>query len=164
MGKLVHRRKEKTEPPSPVSRAVTPFWPMRRLQSEIDRLFEEPFGSWLAPVVPSVEEWLPAVDVEEHKEEIVVKAELPGMKREEIELYLTGDNLNIAGERKVQKEEKTTELYRSERFFGRFHRSIPLPAAVDAGKIEAHYQDGVLTIRCPKTEEARQKQIDIKVD
>ena len=48
--KLVHRRKEKTEPPSPVSRAVTPFWPMRRLQSEIDRLFEEPFGSWLAPV------------------------------------------------------------------------------------------------------------------
>lgn len=162
--KLIHRKQEKPGLPSLVPRATTPFWPMRRLQSEIDRLFEEPFGSWLAPEVPAFEGWLPPVDVQETKENVLVKAELPGMKKEELEVYLTGETLNIAGERKMEREEKGAESYRSERFFGRFHRNIPLPASIDAGKIEAHYKDGILTLTCPKTEEARRKAIDIKID
>lgn len=162
--KLVKREKEKSGPPAPVSGAFAPFWPMRRLQSEIDRLFEEPFGTWLTPDGPFLEGWLPAVDVLEDKNNVIVKAEIPGMKKEEFEVYLTGENLNISGERKVETEEKSAETYRAERYFGSFHRSIPLPAPVDASKIEAHYKDGILTVTCPKTEEAKRKQVEVKVD
>ncbi len=162
--KLLKRGKEKSGPLAVVSKASTPFWPMRRLQAEIDRLFEEPLGSWLTPDGPSFEEWMPVVDVLEDKNNVVVKAEIPGMKKEEFEVYLTGDNLNIAGERKVETEEKSAETYRAERYFGRFHRSIPLPTSVDANKIAAHYSAGVLTVTCPKTEEAKRKEVEIKVD
>jgi HSP20 family protein len=148
---------------APVARAMTPFWPMRRLQSEMERLFNEPFGGWLTEV-PTFETWMPAVSIYEEKNNLVVKAELPGMKKEEFEVYMSGDNLNIAGERKAESEEKTADTYRSERYFGRFHRSIPLPVAVKADKAEAHYKDGVLTIICPKTEEARRKTVEVKVD
>ena len=107
---------------------------------------------------------MPAVDVDEDKNNVYVKAELPGMKKEEFEVYVSGENLNIAGERKTEAEEKTRETYRSERYFGRFHRSIPLPAPVAADKIDAHYKDGILTVTCPKTEEAKRKQVEVKVD
>ena len=149
---------------APVSRPYSPFWPIRRLQSEMERLFEEPFGSWLTTENPVFETWIPVVNVYEEKNNIVVKAELPGMKKEEFEVYTSGDNLNIAGERKEETEEKTADMYRSERYFGRFHRIIPLPVAVKSDKIEAHYKDGILTIICPKTEETKRKQVDVKVD
>jgi HSP20 family protein len=71
---------------------------------------------------------------------------------------------DIAGERKSETEEKRGGMYRSERYFGRFHRSIPLPAAVDGTKIDAHYKEGVLTVTCPKTEEAKPKPIEVKTD
>jgi HSP20 family protein len=161
--KLVKRQPEKARPMAPVSRAFSPLWPMRRLQSEIDRLFEDPFAAWLNPNGPVVEAWMPAVDVMEEKNNILVKAELPGMKREEFEVYMDGENLIIAGERKTESEEKAAGAYRSERYFGSFHRSIPLPSAVDANKIEAVYKDGILTITCPKTEEAKRKRIEVKV-
>jgi HSP20 family protein len=149
---------------APVSRAFAPSWPARRLQSELDRLFADPFGGWLIPDSSAIEAWLPAVNVYEDKNKVVVKAEVPGMKKAEFEVYMTGENLNLAGERKAESEEKTSDMYRCERYLGRFHRSIPLPAPVNAGKIEAHYKDGILTITCPKTEEARRKQVEIKVD
>jgi HSP20 family protein len=162
--KLVKREKAKSVALSPVSRAYSPFWPMRRLQSEIDRLFEDPFAGWLTPNGALDEAWLPAVDVHEDKINVIVQAEIPGMKKEEFEVYLSGDDLVIAGERKSESEEKRGGMYRAERYFGRFHRSIPLPAAVDGGKIDAHYKDGVLTISCPKTEEAKPRPIEVKVD
>jgi HSP20 family protein len=162
--KLAKRGKEASGPLATVSKGLPPFWPMRRLQSEIDRLFEDPFGTWWTPEVPSFAGWIPAADVFEDKNNVIVKMEIPGMKKEEFEVYMTGDNLNIAGERKSETEEKTAESYRSERHFGRFHRSILLPVPVDAAKIEAHYQDGILTITCPKTEAAKRKQVEVKVD
>lgn len=149
---------------APVSRMVNPYWPMRRFQNEIERLFEEPFGTWLTTEGPAFDTWMPAVNVYEEKNNIIVKAELPGMKKEEFEVYLSGENLNIAGERTAETDEKTADLYRSERYFGRFHRSIPLPVAINANKIEAHYKDGILTIICPKTEETKRKQVEVKVD
>jgi HSP20 family protein len=149
---------------TPVSRAISPFWPMRRFQNEMERFFEEPFGGWLTGEVPGIEAWMPAVSVYEEKNNVIVKAELPGMKKGEIQVDMSGDNLNIAGERKAETEEKTADMYRSERYFGRFHRSIPLPVSVKAEKIEAHYKDGILTIICPKTEEAKRRQVQIKVD
>jgi HSP20 family protein len=162
--KLVKREKEKSGVLSPVSRAFSPFWPMRRLQSEIDRLFEDPFDGWLTPNGPLSEAWLPAVDVHEDKNKVVVQAEIPGMKKGEFEVYMSGENLIIAGERKSESEEQGAGMYRSERYFGRFHRSILLPSAVDGSKIDARYKDGVLTVTCPKTEEAKPKPIEVKGD
>lgn len=137
---------------------------MQRLQQQIDRLFGHPFGGWLTEDEPFFEEWTPAINVYEEKDNVVVKAELPGVKKDELEVYLTGDHLNIAGERKAEHEEKTAELYRSERYFGRFHRMIPLPMPVKGDAIEARYKDGILTITCPKTEESKRKQVEVKVD
>ena len=162
--KLLKRTKDKSGALNPVERETTPFWPMRRLQGEIDRLFEEPFGSWWNPSGALTEDWAPAVDVYEDKDNVVVKAELPGMKKEELEVYMTGDNLNLAGERRTESEEKSGHTYRAERYFGRFHRSIPLPFAVDATRIEAHYKDGILRIVCPKSEESKRIQIEVKID
>lgn len=162
--KLTKREKEKSGALAPVSRVRTPFGPMRRLQTEIDRLFEDPFAGWLSPNGPRNVAWLPAMDVYEDKNNVFVQAEIPGMKKEEFEVFMRGDDLIIAGERKTETEEKSGGMYRAERYFGRFHRSIPLPSAVDGNKIEAHYKDGLLTVTCPKTEEARPKQIEVKVD
>jgi HSP20 family protein len=154
---------------APVSRTISPFGPMQRLQQNIDRLFGHPLSSWPLGGIfsdePMTMDWLPAINVYEEKSNVVVKAEIPGMKKDEFEVYLTGgDNLNIAGERKAESEEKTADMYRSERYFGRFHRIIPLPVAVKSDAIEARYKDGVLTVTCPKTEEARRKQVEVKVD
>ena len=157
-----HHESEKSL--APVSRTTMPFWPMQRLQQQMDRLFNHPFGGWLTSEEPMFEEWMPAINVYEEKNNVVVKAELPGMKKDEFEVYLTGDQLNIAGERKDEREEKTAELYRSERYFGRFHRMISLPAPVKGDAIQAKYKDGVLTITCPKTDEAKRRQVEIKVD
>jgi len=148
---------------APVSRTLSPFGPMQRWQHQIERLFERPFGSWFLDE-PSMEDWMPAINVYEEKNNVVVKAELPGMKKEEFEIYLSGDHLNIAGERKEESEEKTADTYRSERYFGRFHRAIPLPSPVKGDAIEAHYKDGILTVTCPKTEAARRKNVEVKVD
>jgi len=140
-----------------------PWTQVSRLRNEINRLFEDPF-SLLAPSTSFFEGWTPAVDVFEDKDKYVVKAELPGMKKEDIEVSLDGNTLTISGERKHEEEKKEGETYRSERFFGRFQRSVTLPAAVQANKIEASYKDGMLTVTLPKSEEAKPKQIQIKAE
>ncbi|HWI57157.1 MAG TPA: Hsp20/alpha crystallin family protein [Bacillota bacterium] len=132
------------------------------MHDEIDRLFEKPFGGWLAPAGSLMEGWTPAVDVHEDKNNVFVRAELPGMKKEDITVSVSGDTLSIAGERKEESEFKDAQSFRSERFFGHFQRQIPLPMAVEADKIHASYKDGVLTVTCPKTEEARRKQIEVQ--
>ncbi len=162
--KMVKHNREKSGALVPVSRDWAPFWPLKRVQENLERLFEEPFGGWMAPTAEFLEAWGPAVDLYEEKDKVVVKAELPGMKKEEIEVYMSEGMLNIAGERKEETEHKQAGQYRSERHFGRFHRSLLLPAEIEPGKIEAHYKDGVLTVLCPKTQEARQKQVEIKIE
>jgi len=134
---------------------------LSRLRNQINRLFEFPFGE-AGP--SSLEAWSPAVDVFENKDNIIVKAEAPGMRKEDIEVSVEGNTLSICGERREQKEEgQGTANYRSERYFGRFYRSVPLPSAVDTGKVNAKYQDGILTVTLPKTEEAKRKKIEIQV-
>lgn len=160
---LIKHNKQKTQALTPVSTAWSPSWPLIRLQNQIDQLFEESFDRWPEPRGVSFGAWVPAIDVYENKDNVVVKTELPGMKKDEIEVYMTGDSLNIAGERKEEAQYKTGQTHRVERHFGRFHRCIPLPTAVDSKRIEAHYKDGVLTVSCPKTEEAKKKEIEIKV-
>lgn len=106
--------------------------------------------------------WTPALDLYEDKDSFVVKAELPGMKREDIEVSLHEGSLSISGERKGEEKHAGADVYRTERFFGRFQRTVALPTPVAADKVKAAYKDGVLTITLPKTEEAKPKQIEVK--
>lgn len=143
-----------------------PNWPafgrLTDLRDEIDRLFDTTFGDF-ARTSSVFSGWTPAVDLIETKDNVVVRAELPGMKRDDIEVTLHEGALNIAGERKAEKNVEEGGLHRSERFFGRFQRAITLPAPVAADKVKADYKDGILTVTLPKTEEAKPKQIAVSV-
>jgi HSP20 family protein len=132
------------------------------LRNELERLFEGPFSE-LTEGSELLRLWNPAVDVYEDKNDVYVKAELPGMKKEHIDVSLHDGVLSISGERKNEEKFEDAETYRSERFVGRFSRSITLPTPVKADQVKAHYQDGVLTITLPKAEEAKTKQIEVKV-
>jgi HSP20 family protein len=106
--------------------------------------------------------WVPAVDIyEAHDRELVLKAELPDMKREDIHVTFENNVLTIQGERKLAEEVKRENVQRMERYYGAFTRSFTLPATVDGTRITAAYKDGVLTIRLPQREEARPKQITV---
>jgi HSP20 family protein len=132
------------------------------LQDEIDRLFEAPLAEFTR-TSRLLNGWTPALDVYEDKDNLFVKAELPGMKREQIEVSLHDGVLSISGERKNESKYEDAEVYRAERFVGRFQRTVSLPAPVAADKAKAQYQDGILTITLPKTEESKPKQIDVSV-
>ncbi|HEY3762026.1 MAG TPA: Hsp20/alpha crystallin family protein [Verrucomicrobiae bacterium] len=137
-------------------------WPtlgrLTDLRDEIDRLFEAPLAR-----TSEFLGWTPAFDVYEEKDNFVVKAELPGMKKEDINVSLHDGNLIISGERQVETHNEGTEIYRAERYFGKFQRAVSVPAMVAADKVSAQYKDGILTITLPKTEEAKPKKIDVNV-
>ncbi len=108
------------------------------------------------------QEWLPAFDVSETENEIVVKAELPGMDVKDIDIALTDGLLTIKGERKLEREDKKENYHRIERQFGSFSRSLNLREKVKADGIEAAYKDGILTVALPKAEESKPKKIEVK--
>jgi HSP20 family protein len=125
--------------------------------------FEQPLAQW-ARTSQFFGGWTPALDVYEDKDNVYVKAEVPGMKREEIEITLHENTLSISGERKTEGSHKDAEVYRAERYVGKFQRTMSLPTPVAADKVKAHYRDGLLTITLPKTEEAKPKHIDVNVN
>jgi HSP20 family protein len=127
------------------------------LQDEFDRLFDSPWNDFART-------WVPPLDVREDKNCFTVRAELPGMNREDIDVSLHDGALVITGERKGELKEEGVEIHRQERYYGRFQRAITLAAPVAADKVKANYKDGVLTITLPKTEEAKPKQIDVNVN
>lgn len=133
------------------------------LRDELDRLFENSFGD-LTRGTQLLGVWSPAVDLYEDKDNVTVKMELPGMKREDIDLSLHDGALTISGERKSEEKFSDAETYRTERFVGRFHRTLTLPSQVDPAKVNAVYKDGILTVTLPKVEEAKPKQIEVKVN
>jgi len=141
-------------------------WPgfgrLTDLREEIDRLFEAPLAE-LTHGSQLLSGWTPALDLFEDKDNLYVRVELPGMKREDIDLSLHEDSLSISGERKGEEKFKDSEVYRAERFFGRFQRTVSLPTPVAAEKAKAHYADGILTVTLPKAEEAKPKHIDVNV-
>jgi len=142
-------------------------WPgfgrLSSLRDELDRLFESPWTE-LARTSQLLSGWTPALDIHEDKDNFIVRAELPGMKREDIDVSLHDGALSISGERKLEQKFEEAEVYRTERFFGKFQRTVSLPAPVAADKVKAQYKDGILTITLPKTEEAKPKQIDVNVN
>jgi HSP20 family protein len=132
------------------------------LHEELDRLFDFPFGN-LAPAAQLANGWSPALDVYEDKDNVTVKVELPGLKKEDIHISLHENTLSISGERKTESKKQEGEVYRSERYFGQFQRAVTLPAPVAADKVKASYEDGILVVTLPKTEEAKPKEISINV-
>src|SRR6266511_2829564 len=132
------------------------------LREEINRLFDAPFSDWTQST-ELFNGWTPALDLYEDKDNLIVKAELPGMRQEEIDISLHDGTLAISGERKQEDKHEDAEAYRSERFLGRFHRTLALPKPVQSEKAKATYQDGILTVTLPKTEEAKPKQIEVNV-
>lgn len=139
-------------------------WPsfdrLSSLRDELDRLFD-----FAQPTRDSglFSGWTPALDVFDDKDHLTVAVELPGLKKEDIDLSLHDGVLTVSGERKTEREQKEGESFRSERTFGRFQRSVTLPTAVDASKVSAAYKDGILTVTLPKAEEAKPKQIEVAV-
>jgi HSP20 family protein len=142
--------------------AITRWDPYRNLVSmkrEFDRLFRD----WDEETPTSASHWRPAVDIYEDENEIVLDVEVPGLKKEDIKINIENDVLTITGERKFERENKEDNFHRIERAYGSFYRSFTLPNKVDSGRIEAKYNDGVLKVSLPKREEAKPRQIDVKV-
>jgi len=129
-------------------------------RDEVNRLFD---FTWPSRDSGLFSGWSPALDVADDKDNLVVKVELPGMKKEDINLSLHDGVLTVSGERKHEREAKEGGTFRSERYFGKFQRSVTLPSAVDANKVNASYKDGILTVELPKAEEAKPKQIAVNV-
>ena len=138
-----------------------------------DRMVEDfwrrPFPTLLRP-----ERWwpaetgtmmrMPAVDVYEEKDDVVIKAEIPGLSKEDISVQVIGSTLMIKGEKKREEEVKEDDYYRCERSFGSFTRAVALPSDVKADQVKASFKNGVLEVRMPKTEEAKKKAITVKID
>jgi HSP20 family protein len=134
--------------------------PLQSLQRQVNRLFDDFFrGFDLRPFAEMgrVGEFTPRIDVTETDKTFTVTAELPGMDEKDVEVMLSSDSLTIKGEKKHEKEEKGENFYRMERSYGSFHRVIPLPAGVDAAKVDASVSKGILTVNLPKTAKAKEK-------
>jgi len=137
--------------------------PMRgtiSLREAMDRLFEDAFTHPFAPISGLQ---MPAIDLYQTDEEVVVRATLPGIKAEEVKISLTGDMLTIKGELKEKEELKEKAFHIHESRFGSFERTLSLPVTVIADKAKADFEDGILTITLPKAEEVKPKAITIKV-
>jgi len=139
--------------------------PFRELEEEMERFFEEwPFRwrPWTRRAL-AVREWAPRVDMFDREDRVIVKAELPGVDKEDIDVSVAGGVLTIKGERRAEEEVKDEDYYCCERYRGKFYRAIQLPADVDTGKIEASYENGVLEITLPKVPEVTPKKISVTV-
>ncbi len=148
-----------------------PFTEMTRWEREMERMFGDFFGGRLRPFwderrwsARGIEISAPSVDLYEEKDEIVAKAELPGMGKDDIEVKIDDHQLTIKGEKKKEEEIKEENYYRAERSYGSFVRILDLPGQVQVEKARASFKNGVLEIRLPKTEEAKKKEIKVKVE
>ena len=139
---------------NPVLAPWSGFGRLSSLQDELNRLFTESANN----------SWAPVVELSEDKNNFLVTAELPGLKKEDIDVTLLDGVLTISGERKQERKvDEEGGIHRSERYFGRFERSLTLPSEVTADGVKADYKDGLLTVTLPKTEAAKPKKIGIGV-
>jgi HSP20 family protein len=140
--------------------ALVRWEPMRELnalQGEMNRLF----NSFFDEGAESRRRWAPAVDLLEREDSLVLKADLPGLTEDDVQIELRDNVLTIAGERKAEHEDQQNGYYRVERSFGRFSRSLQLPEGVDAERISAQFTNGVLEVTIPKPEQRKPRRIEI---
>jgi len=143
-------------------RALRPFREIEETERWMDEALRRGVSAvwWRAPTVEMA--WLPSLEMYEKPDKFVVRVELPGMKKEEIDVHVVGDTLTISGERKVSTEVKDEEYRRCELCYGSFSRSITLPAGVNAAKVDASFENGVLEITLPKAVEVKPKKVQVK--
>ena len=150
------------------SLGIRPWRPIETME-DMERRFEELFGREM--LFPSrlrrspLEEraWAPAIEMIEKDDKFIIKAELPGIQKEDIDVSVTGNTLTVKGQRKSESEVKEDEYHVCERSYGSFMRSITMPSSAKTDKIEANYEDGILEITLQKAPEIQPKKIDIKV-
>jgi HSP20 family protein len=140
-----------------------PFREITSLRDEIDRLFDSFFGRQTS-MTSREGFWVPAIDVEETDSEYIVKAEVPGLKKDEVKISISNDTLTISGERKMEKEEKGKTYHKIEMNYGKFERTIRFPGEVLADKAKASYKDGILSVSVPKSEKAKVKELEIQIE
>ena len=146
-----------------IVRWTDPFREFAHLQDRINRVFTDTYGRTEEGLMTSGN-WAPPVDIYQNGDhEVVLKAELPDMKREDIEITVDNGTLTLKGEKKLSSEVKEEHYHRIERHYGTFSRSFSLPRTVDAAKVAAEYKNGVLTVRLPLREDAKPRQIKVDV-
>jgi len=144
---------------------LNPFSLMRRLSDEMDRAFASSLGlpTWGRSTAQEQSMWVPPIEVFERDNNLVVQAELPGMNKDDVRVEVTGEGLAIQGERKTEYEDKREGYYRSERSYGRFYRTVPLPEGIDPDKAKAQFKDGVLQVEIPLPPSAQRKHREIPI-
>ena len=139
-----------------------PFRDITTLQDRVNRLFGDSLARWSGPEEGTYGAWMPPVEIFEKEDNLVLRAELPGIAQKDIELHVENGTLTLRGEKRRDKEVKEDHLHRGERYYGAFMRTFSLPTSVDADRIRASYKDGVLEVILPKAETAKPKRIEIK--
>ncbi len=142
-----------------------PFRELRTMQNRIDRMFGDAMTRQTGEgeEEPLRASWLPAVDVHENDAEITLRVELAGLTQDDVELTIDKGRLSLQGEKRLEKEDTDGDYRRIESRYGSFFRSFPLPDSVDQEKVDAHFENGVLHVVLPKTEEAKPKRIQVKI-
>ena len=141
-----------------------PFRDFAQLQDRINRVFTDAYGRSGDDGLMNTGAWVPPVDIHENgNHELVLKAELPDMTREDIDITVDNGTLTIRGEKKLSDDVKEEQFHRTERRYGTFSRSFSLPQTLDTGKVAAEYRNGVLTVRLPLREEAKPRQVKVAV-
>jgi HSP20 family protein len=149
-----------------IEKAPTPF---ARRFDEMERMFDDffgrgwlrPFGAWGRPLAAEFPLTLPKVDVVDRDDEVVVRAEVPGMEKDELEVSVAGNMLTLKGETRREEKEEKGEYYRCEMSHGAFSRTLALPAEVDDSRVKATLKDGVLELKLPKVEKSKRRAIKI---
>jgi HSP20 family protein len=166
-------KSKRTPAPAKVeSKALAPIQEMEKRFQEMERRFDDFFSSsfsFMLPLMPQpkmheMEEISPSIDVFTEGDDVVVKAELPGIKREDIHVNLTGDTITISGEKEKEEKVEKKDYHSVERSYGSFRRSFSLPAEIEPERASAKFKSGVLEIRMPKTEEAKRKEKKLTVE
>ncbi len=139
-----------------------PWAELARMEREMEDLFSRFFGDVAARWRGDTRVWSPEIDLIDRKDEIVLRADLPGLEQKDIEVTVQEGTLTIRGARKEEREEKDEDYYFAERWAGSFARTVALPAGIDADKVRATFKNGVLEVHLPKTAKAQEKKIEVK--
>lgn len=143
--------------------ATSPFGLVEDLQNELNRFFDNSLLNLTRNNGLESGSWLPHTDIHDAGDKLIVKTDLPGLEKEDIDISVQGKTLFIKGEKKHEEKVQDMGYLKSERFFGQFERAIPLTEDIDSNKIDASYKNGVLTVTIPKSEEAKPKQIKVNI-
>lgn len=145
-----------------VRRTSDPFTDLNSLRRQMDEVFNRSLGQFFDNGSETMGSWAPAMDVLEREDEVVLRAELPGLGEEDVEITIENNTLSLRGEKRFEEADDKGAYRRVERRYGSFYRSFSLPSTVDQDAVDANFRNGVLEIRLPKVEQAKPRKITVK--